>query len=464
VLDGAAEALADGSDVLLIGVLSSADELGLASATSLARPDPPAFGVGAAVSTALAELNRARREAQQVALPPLVGVACNEADSIQLEYLLDSLRVRLIIGPTDSERVAVAALRTHQRALLLPPFADGPDLQADPLYEASWVLSCRPNRRAVLGYFLDAVAEARRYIEAVVPRPPLNPALLVSADVATASFAHGLDSVALEAAGVRRVDYADMGDADLVSDLVALEPPVGLVIAASMEDDWGSRMAAYDAAYFERHGEYPYYLLADKRARAIEPALADVMGTPPRALRFLGLDYERGALSQLALAAFVGAYESQFNRPAEPALEYAYDCTYVAVYSAMAAALRLRRPIPELDVDAIISGVGALRGGSVPSLVGEGDAVNVLAALVDARGRSGAVDLVGASGSLDFPPVDDPTVFEPTPRYVSVPAPSGEFYCVDADDRSLCDTGITFAVNGGSPVATTDRCACLRGR
>jgi hypothetical protein len=464
LLDGASEALADGADVLLIGVLSSANELGLESARSLARPDPPAFGVGAAVSTALEELNRVRRESAQFELPPLVGVACNENDSDQLEHLIDALRVRLVVGPTDSERVAVAALRTQKRALLLPPFADGPELDADTFHDTSWVLSCRPNRRAVLGYFLNAVAEARRYIDAVVPRPPLNPALLVSADVATASFANELDGAALEAAGVRRLNYADMGGTDLVSDLVELEPPVDLVIAASMEDDWGSRMAAYDTAYFERHGEYPYYLLADKRAHVLEPTLADTIGAPPRALRFLGLDYERGALSHLALSAFAESYESKFARPAEPALEYAYDCTYVAVYSAMAAALRLRRPIAELDVDAIVSGVGALQGGSAPSLVGEGDAASVLAALVDARGRSGALDLVGASGALEFPPVDDPTAFEPTPRYVGVAAPNGELYCVDANTRSLCDTGIIFAADGGLPAAATDQCACLRAR
>jgi hypothetical protein len=474
VLGSTISALADGPNVMLIGLLSSSAELGQTEPSNLADAHQPGTGIATTVATALAELNRVRRAERLTVLPPLVAVACNEGDPEALEYLLDTLRVRYIIGPTSSERVELALLRVGERALLLPPFADGPNLEPGASDPAGYLLSCRPNRRAIQAYFLDAVSEARSYIADVVPGgASLDPALLVSTDVATARFAEGIDEGAMAALGVRRFRYGDMTGRDLASVLRGVEPPVDLVIAASMEDDWSANMSRYDAEYFGAHGTFPYYFLADKRAwmsgydaQSWEQTVADTETSPPPYLRFLGLDHERSSLSQLAQADFTSGYLRATGHAPEPALEYAYDCTYLAVYAAIAAGLRLRRPVLDLEPQAIVTGLPALQGGTPALLAGGRDVADVISSLLAGGGLDGSLDLVGASGELDFQiaGADALTTADSVRRYFSVTPPNGEIYCVDANSKSLCDTGIVFSTRGGAPLRSGDACACLRTR
>ncbi len=468
LLDATRDALTAGADVMLIGLLSSREELGLDESTASERALQPIHGVGLAVSTALAELNRARADGQLSALPPLVAVACDERDGGALEYLLDTLRVRTILGPSNSDRVELALVRSSDKVLLIPPFADGPNLDPSPSDTPGFLLSCRPNRRGVLPYFLDAVAEARTlFATRSAPDAAASPALVVSSDVATASFADGVDDGALAAMGVRRLRYNDLTGRDLTTVLAEADPPVDLVIAASIEDDWPSIIARHDASYFARQGTYPYYLLADKRpnvyARMLTETSTDSRFAPQHE-RVLGLDYQRGAQSALAQTEFTNAFLAQTGRSPEPAAEYAYDCTYVAVYAALAAALRLRQSVLDLTPEGIVIGLRALQGGGPALLVGARDATEVLSALVASEGMDGAVDLIGASGELDFQiPADDvPGVPIEDRRYFHVSAPNGQLYCVDANSKLLCDTGIVFPTAGGPPLRSDTSCACLR--
>jgi hypothetical protein len=222
-------------------------------------------------------------------------------------------------------------------------------------------------------------------------------------------------------------------------------------------------MAEYDQAYFERSGRYPYYLLADKRADVVEQSLAAVNTDPPRYLRWLGLDYQRLPLSEEVRQGFVERHELETRQTAGVGVEYAYDCTYVTVYAALAAGLRLRRPLSRLDAEAIVTGLGALGGGELQR-VGEQNVASAVAALTREHGWDGAIDLIGASGSLDIQPSGDAPPQNEGRRYVSVAPPDGELYCIDAIDRAICDTGIVFPRSGGPPTRLGKGCACFGTR
>jgi hypothetical protein len=469
VLGAPDASFAEDEDVMLIGLLTTREELEPTGPIVLGRPERPR-GVPGAVSTAIAELNQVRLVAD-AAVPPLVAVVCDEADIASIEYLLDALQVHVIVGPTSPERVELVLVRSLGDALLLPPYADGPNLVPRPSDSDGFLVSCRPNRLGVLPYLLDAIAEAKALIT-VLGAPEnaaaINPALVVSSDVATAGFADGLDDMALAAAGVRRIRYnTDLPERRLAPALGAAEPPVNLVVAASAEDDWAANMEQYDAAHFVAEGTYPYYLLADKRSEVYQPPDAKASGDgpfPPQSSRLLGLDYHRSARSLLARADFVTAFDANVQFKPDAALEYAYDCTYVVVYAAIAAALRLRRPVVGLRPEAILTGLSALQGAGPALAVGRGDALSVISNLVSNAGMDGSLDLFGASGELDFSLTNaggGAPVSAASRKYFSVTAPGGELYCVDARIRELCDTGIVFPAGGGPPSRLGNPCACL---
>jgi hypothetical protein len=476
---GAEAARADSADAMIIGLLSSRQELGIEGSAGSARPLQPLAGVAVAVQTAIAELNRARADMLDEGvslLPPLVAVACDERDTDALEYMLDALGVRVIVGPTSSERVELALLRVLDRAVLLPPFADGPNLLPSAVDPAGFVLACRPNRLGMVPYFLDAVAEARSLIAASLPlAPPLNPALAISTDLATQSFADRISDEALADAGLRRLRYGDQTGRDLISVLMEQQPPVDLVIAASMEDDWAANMTGYDAAYFERYGTYPYYVLGDEPSQAYEQAIAVQSSAtmPPLQARLLGLGYARGDASRRVFSDFASAYEALAGRRPLAGLEYAYDCTYAAVYAVIAAGLRWRKPMLGLAPRALVAGLGALRGGATARLVGGRDVVDIVRDLIDGSGLDGSIDLIGASGNLhvelagvEAAPLSmqaAPALAAPARHYFSVDPPNGELYCVDATSRVLCATGSVFSPSGEHPPRAPNPCDCFGG-
>jgi hypothetical protein len=479
VLGGPEAARADSADAMIIGLLSSRQELGIEAAAGSARPLQPLEGAAVAVQTAIAELNRARADMLDDGvppLPPLVALACDERDTDALEYMLDALQVRVIVGPTSSERVELALLRVLDRAVLLPPFADAPNLLPSALDPAGLLLACRPNRLSVLPYFLDAAAEARRLIAEAFPMaPPPTAALVVSTDLATQSFADRISDEALADAGLRQLRYGDQTGRDLISVLIDQQPPVDLVIAASMEDDWAANMASYDAAYFERYGTYPYYLLGDDRSEAYEQAvvLQSSAAAPPLRSRLLALGYARGDASRRAFSDFANAYEALAGRRPRAALEYAYDCTYAAVYAAIAAGLRWRKPMLGLAPGALVTGLGALRGEATARLVGGRDVVDILDDLIAGSGLDGSIDLIGASGSLRVQLAGAeaaalameaaPAPPKPARHYFNVDPPSGELYCVDATSQALCATGTVFSPSGEHPPRPPNPCNCFGG-
>jgi hypothetical protein len=459
VSNGWPDAPSDGS-LLPIGVLVPRDELAGPKRTP---------GVAATVRLSLGELNRARVELG-APLPPLAGVVCDDSNPAALDYLLDVLRTRVIIGPTRTSSVEAALQRTRDASLLVLPFADAPDLQPVVDDSAGLLASCKPNRGSVRGYLLRAVEEARESMITLGAAGPdsITTALAVSDDTATNGFAMGISDADLAASDVRRVSYtSEPGGVGLVRALQRGEPAPNLIVAASAEDAWEENMAAVDEATYAATQTYPFYLLSDKREPVRLSAAGQrtvPLGSLPRSQRVLGLDYHRSADNQVIFADFTRAFSAEMGSAPEAGLEYVYDCTYLMVYATFAASARLRVAPSEVSATAILYGIDALHGGGPLVSVGGAAVPSVVDALTAGHGTSGVVNLVGSSGDLEFGELSsqleaDPLVIR---FYRSVLPPDGELYCIDATTTSFCNTGIVFPVLGGPTARGAAGCNCLR--
>jgi hypothetical protein len=462
----------DGAAVFPIGMLVPGTEL---------ADDGSGKSISGAVGTAIGELNRVREEQRLLAgasasrfpsamLPAVVGVACDEARPEALAYLVDTLQLNVIVGATRSDAIRPVLIKTADRALFVAPFADAPSLAREVDDAGAYLLSCKPNRQHLRAYLLEAVDEARNLITSLgAPgMEPISPALAVSNDVATQRFAEGFNDGALAAAGLRRVLYAtEAGGLGLVSALRAIKPAANLVVAASAEDAWEDNIAAYDSATYGSLGFYPYYLLADKRWALYNQVLRDqatAKGFPPQYARLLGLDYHRDVDSTLFYEEFSNAFFAETGSQVEPNLEYVYDCTYLAIYAAVAAGQRFPEPLHQLSAEAIASGLGALYGGGPRLPVRALNVAQVIASVLGRQGQDAAVDLVGTSGALDLErelPRDGLSTSDG--QYWAAGAADGELYCIDDVQKVFCNTGIVFPAGGGPPVRGESTCSCLGG-
>jgi hypothetical protein len=444
----------DGSEVMPIGMLVPATELG-----AIGRPL-----ISAAVGTAINELNRARNEHDLRDLPPLVGIACDESSEEALDYLLESLEVPVVIGPASSSRVERAIDRSAGRALLMLPNADGPNLEPEVGDSLAYVVGCRPNRSGVRSYFLDAVRTVIARIQAS-GEPSVTPVLAVSEDVSTESFASGINQADLTSAGVRRLEYtSEAGGRGLVSALKNADPPPNLVIAASGEDAWEDNIPAVDNATFGNQGFYPYYLLANKRLDLLETLIdmTTAEGFPRQYERLLGLDYHRSERSRQAYEEFRVAFEVESGggdgSDADPGLEYAYDCAYVAAYAAVAAEQR-RLVMGRHTGAALATSIDSLSGGETAIPVRALSIPDVIAQLLANDGEPESLDLIGTSGDLDF---EAAGAEESKRHYYRPTPPDGELYCISRSGvKTFCDTGVVFPVEGGEPSPDNGRCDCL---
>jgi hypothetical protein len=449
----------DGADVLAIGILVPPSELG-------SNPDPLVRG---AVGAAINELNRARDALSLSDLPPLVGVACDETNDQAVSYLLSELHVPLIIGPTDASRVEGVLRQTGVQAVLLAPFADGPNLEPSELDAPAFLVGCKPNRSGVRVYLLDAIAEASAELGRLgAPGlETISPLLAVSNDQPSYSFAQGINARALSKAGVRVVNYT-AGGTDLLSELRSELPPPNLIVASSAEDDWDTNIPAIDSATFQAHQFYPYYLLADKRAAVFtQTVLHDqiTVGFPRQYQRLLGLDYHRSAQSASAYQDFSTAFQAETSGAPQPGLEYAYDCTYAAVYAMVAAQKRWLRATADITPELFVTALKALSGGGRALPVGELTIQSVVSDLAVNAGADASLDLIGAAGGLDFQGGGPGglTGGDKSRQYFHPASPDGELYCIDlaAHAKDFCDTGIVFPASGGPPNSTESQCACF---
>jgi hypothetical protein len=450
-LDWGTTAPADGTDVVPIGMLVPATELGATSRRKFSG----------AVGTAINELNRARAELGETSLPAFVGVACDESSDEAISYLTETLGVRAVIGPVSAARAEQVIDQSAGNAVFFLPSADGPNLVPEPSDPKSLVVGCKPNRDGTQTLFLNAIREVTARVEAETGAPP-EAVLAVSEDAPTASFAASLNDKDLAAAGVRRLEYI-AGGRDLVSALRSLSPPPSLVVAASGEDDWVGNISAVDAASFVANDFYPYYFVGEKRFELLATLtdLTTAEGYPRQYHRMLGLDYHKDERSKLAYEDFRVAFELDPGGGAgaepDPGLEYAYDCTYVAAY-ATAAARERRLTENEPSPDAIVLSLDALSGGQAVPVRAQSVA-QALELLAEKRGTTASLDLLGSSGDLDF---SADTSDASGRLYYRRATPDGELYCIPKTGvKTFCDTGVVFPADGGESSADNGECACM---
>jgi hypothetical protein len=447
----------DRSSVILIGMLAPRGELFNSSAR-----------VVAPIVTALDEINRSRTPENAAVLPALVGVACDEAQPLALDYLLDDLAVNIVIGPADPSRVEPTLAQIGGRAALWTPYADGPHLREPDLTASGWLVGCKPNRFGLQTYFLSAVSEVQAELGALATPPlgTISPTLAISGDLATTAFAAGFSADVLDAAGVRAVQYtAGQSGRGLISALQVVRPFPNLVIAASSVDRWGENIAAFDRVSYDQTRAYPYYLLSEKRTDVYSQTINDqatANGFPAQYRRFMGLDYHRDGQTALAAAAFSVAFRDKTGALPEAGVEYAYDCAYVAVYSAVAAALRYSIPASELPAEALVEGLESITGSGPLLPVGEPQVGDVVNTLIANHGANGSVNLVGASGGLEFVGNVRAAPGAAAARYVAPKSADGELYCIDVNSKEYCDSGIIFsAIDGSITKPRQPRCSCL---
>lgn len=449
-MDWGTTAPADGTDVVPLGMLVPASELGSTSRRKFSG----------AVGTAINELNQSRDALGETSLPALVGVACDESSDEAVAYLTETLGVRAVIGPVSASRAEQVLDQSDGTAVFFLPVADGPNLVPEPSDPKSLVVGCKPNRDGLAPQFLAAIREAAARVEVETGEPP-EAVLAVSEDAPTASFAASLNDKDLATAAVRRLEYIS-GGLGLVGALRSLSPAPRLVVAGSAEDDWVGNISAVDGASFRANEFYPYYLLADKRFELLNTLqdLTTADGYPRQYHRLLGLDYHRSERSKLAYEDFLVAYELDPGAGAgaapDPGFEYAYDCAYVAAY-ATAAARERRLSQGEPSADALVLSLDALSGGqSVP--VRAQSISQALELLAESRGTAGSLDLIGSSGDLDFTADASP---ESGRLYYRRATPDGELYCIPKTGlKTFCDTGVVFPADGSEPSADNGKCDC----
>jgi hypothetical protein len=420
--------------------------------------------VTGAVATAVRELNAARETASTGGLPAVVAVACDESSPAAISYLIDTLRARVIVGPTQTLALEQAIRIAGETALLFAPFADGPDVPLVLERAGGRLVSCKPNRLAIRTYFLQAVEDARAQIAALAApgMTPIDAVLAVSGDEATLAFSAQFNDQELQEARLRRFRYtADPSGSGLLGALIAAAPWPNLVVAASSEDDWSTNIAAVDGASYLSTGAYPYYLLAEKSTNVLSRTNAiasTAAGFPPPAMRLMGLDYHRDDQVALAYSEFVASFARDQGAPAA-GLEYSYDCAYLGIYSAIAAGIRRGIPPSELSASEILLGLDALHGEGPTRPVRAASINDIMSALSARRGEAGSVDLIGSSGQLDIEQRVGSA--DAATRLFSVAPPDGELYCVDGTTLGYCDTGIVFPVAGGAPSRTRGACTCF---
>lgn len=449
-LDWGTTAPTDGSEVVPIGMLVPAAELGSGSRRKFSG----------AVGTAINELNAAREELGETSLPALVGVACDESSDAAVTYLTEELGVHAVIGPVSASRAEQVLDRSGGSAVFFLPSADGPNLLPQAADPKSLVVGCKPNRDGIQAQFLSAIREVTARVEAELGEPA-QAVLAVSEDAPTTSFAASLNDKDLAAVDVRRLEYI-AGGLGLVGALRSVSPAPKLLIAASGEDDWVGNISAVDGASFRANDFYPYYFLGQKRFELLDTLsdLTTAEGYPRQYHRVLGLDYHKDERSKLAYEDFRVAFELDPGGGAgsapEPGLEYAYDCAYAAAY-AMTAARERRLSQGDPSPDAIAFSLDALAGGRAVPVRAQSIA-QAVGLLAESRGTAGSLELLGSSGKLDFWSDDSN---ESGRRYYQRSTPDGELYCIPKTGlKTFCDTGVVFPADGSEPSVDNGKCDC----
>jgi len=427
----------DPRERLVLGVLVPSGELE-------GTTPPRVFG---AVQTAINELDRVGAAAPGA--PQVGALACDETLSGSLDYLLNELEVQALIGPEDADSLAAIRGTVSDKAVLFAPYADAPslDLRTPDSPTDAALVSCRPNRSEVSAALLNGIDFVRNNVSAIKNQEPT--VLTFSDSERQLGFETAFTDVSSNT--VQRVDYGS--SVDLASALMTELVSSSLLVATSGEVDWRDNISAVDSAL-------PFYLLSDEQLSVFDLVTHDATldKSARQSDRVLGLQYP---LDPELHEQFVNAFEAETGDAASPALDYVNDCTYLAVYSAIAAEIRFSLNAAELNARAILIGLSALSGGTDRYSVGAEDIAGVVTALEQGRGETSSIQLARSSGDeplLGLLPVLS-ALDGVTGAYVRPQANGLELYCVNP--QAFCETGLIFTDSGGPRDAGESQCECF---
>lgn len=412
----------------------------------------PAIGVRGAASIAIDEMN------DELSSEPgelrIVAVACPD-DGPSAIGKLAGLGVRVLVGPMRSSDLLPSSAQVAGRAVFFSPLANAPVFKTD---LSSSVVSCAPNASDAYASLMSALQSVRRrLIDTGRIAADSTAAMALSTNEANLGFSNTFKTDVLRPIETVQYNASDAKGLPRALDLQQLRPR--LIASGSAEDDWTRNIDAVDNASNQTR---PYYFLNGKQPNVLALA-TDAGGPMPRLYdRVFGLDRHLGPASADAAVAFEAAFGAATNNAVSLGLAAVYDCTYLAIYAALAARLRFDLLTDELSPDAIVVGLKAVTDTTGrPTPVGSASLLAGIETLQATRGADASLRLIGASGSLDFSlPSAEELLRDRTSKYQSPQPDTQEIYCVDPSAKAFCDTGVLFGADGR--MATTPRrdCAC----
>jgi hypothetical protein len=442
---------ADPNGALLLGVLTT-------------DPTDPGQGDGwlAAFRTSIGELEAA--VGNDPDFPKLAVFACDENDSAAIARLTEA-RVSIVLGPTHTASLQPALTALAGGAVVFAPSAEAPvieDWQQAGL--SSSLVSCKPNRADSETAWLSGRAFVKQQLVAH-GLAPADGATVVAISDDEANLGYDAESSGAEPddGSLTSVEYDSTGRGSGLEEALAeamLAPT--LLVAPSAEEEWNVNIGAVDGASAPTGHALPYYLLSDEQAAVLTLLTQNDKTKPPEFMRVSGLAYHLSDANSAANAEFAADFLADTGGAPNPGLEYMHDCTFTAIYAALAGMLRYSLAPAEVTPAAVLVGLRALSGGDTSLAVGGSQASNVLATLGSARGKDASLSLVGASGDLGMAlPTVDEIIQDPVGVYARPAAADEELYCIDASQHLFCRTGLIFSNSGSPPDTSTQTCSCF---
>lgn len=373
---------------------------------------------------------------------PLVYVPCDEmVDPIRAAtHLIDDVGVTAIIGPSRSADVLklVSKLTVKEKVLLISPFSTAPDLTEYPDDGLLWRLLPSDSFQVnAIALELKELEKEIRTARGLQPTDKIKVAVAYRNDTWGKSMFSAIQKV-LEFNGTDIVgngssflgkEYDPSGDiSSVAAPIVAFQPdviiPLGFLeaitgIGLNVESNWpGDANAPPRPMWIHSEGS------------KLDPLLSGIGTDDDARVRVRGTATIQDQTSP-TFQSFSVRFSNKYGKaPTKSEWDF-YDAAYVLAYAAVGAG-------PVLTGPNLVLGMGKLSSGvQVP--VGPDDAPKAMSIL--ASSSQATIDLVGASGPLDF----DPLTGEPSGNV--------EIWCVGRD----ADMKPVFKSSGQYYDATTQK-------
>lgn len=369
-----------------------------------------------AVRLAVDEYNTSAKDYGQQDVRQVGVVVCDEMADVgrATDTLVNTMHVRGVIGPFDDQKlIDMKKTAIDKRLPVVAPFANAKQIEG--LTETQGlIVSLSPNRERLVPLFNQLLEEVKKHPFFTSVPTPVATATLYSKDIAARELFLSLASEDVNAlpsdTGVSFEYLLTSKDnyADVANRLLGLSPRPRLIVSL------GSGLLDTSEVFYKIEATtevqnnaalQPFYLAFQRSTSLLFTAAAnlskyssDGSGPRPALERMLVFDFERSAEVEAIRTAFASAYRNSAAnvRPAY-STELAYDSFYVLAY-ALHAARGDKGVAPEaVDAAGFVAGLKRISGGEDAPKRSINDTKEILRLL-----PSGAVNLVGASGELDF--------------------------------------------------------------